>query len=207
MNKATLSEKMTVSEFDNGYWYATDLKRFAKRLGVPSAGRLRKDELEEIVRHFLKHGSILDTYESRRRGGANPSEKDSANGLKLSQRIVNYCNDPTTKKFIYSEAARLDPGFKKKSGAMYRLNRWREEQIAAKLEITYGDLVEEYVRLCQVEGSFPQIPSGRYINFLANYLNGEPNSTHAQAIAAWHELKILDIPKTYSAWKNRLDND
>src|SRR5215471_5032191 len=43
---AKLSTSMTETEFDNGYWYADDLKKFAEKIGVPSARRLRKEELE-----------------------------------------------------------------------------------------------------------------------------------------------------------------
>ena len=38
---------MTLTEFDNGYWYATELKEFAEAIGIPSATKLRKDELEK----------------------------------------------------------------------------------------------------------------------------------------------------------------
>ena len=34
-----LSTLMTETEFDNGYWYAEDLKKFAEKIGVPSARR------------------------------------------------------------------------------------------------------------------------------------------------------------------------
>ena len=37
-----LSAKMTVREFENGYWYVDDLKDFAVRSGIPAATRLRK---------------------------------------------------------------------------------------------------------------------------------------------------------------------
>jgi len=37
---------MTSTQFDNGYWYATEIKNFAKRIGIPFASKLRKDELE-----------------------------------------------------------------------------------------------------------------------------------------------------------------
>jgi 2-polyprenyl-3-methyl-5-hydroxy-6-metoxy-1,4-benzoquinol methylase len=36
----------TSTQFDNGYWYATELKDFAETIGIPSASRLRKNELE-----------------------------------------------------------------------------------------------------------------------------------------------------------------
>jgi len=40
---------MTATQFDNGYWYATELKDFAERIGIPSASKLRKDELETAI--------------------------------------------------------------------------------------------------------------------------------------------------------------
>jgi hypothetical protein len=47
-----LSKKMTLRQFDHGYWYATEIKRFAQSLGVPAAHRLRKDELEQALKDF-----------------------------------------------------------------------------------------------------------------------------------------------------------
>jgi hypothetical protein len=38
---------MTVAEFDNGYWYATEIKEFAQAIGIPHSNKLRKDELEK----------------------------------------------------------------------------------------------------------------------------------------------------------------
>jgi len=49
---------MTQVQFDNGYWYATEIKQFAKTIGIPSASRLRKDELEKAIKVFLKTGRI-----------------------------------------------------------------------------------------------------------------------------------------------------
>ena len=94
----------------------------------------------------------------------------------------------------------MAPDFKQKSGARYRLNRWREKQIQKGLKITYRDLVKAYVTLCRTEGSFKKIPSGRYINFLSDFLKNEKNSTRAQAIQAWKELKKMDVPKDYKSW-------
>ena len=53
-----LSKKMTLRQFDHGYWYATEIKRFAQSLGLPSANKLRKDELEKAIRHFLANGKV-----------------------------------------------------------------------------------------------------------------------------------------------------
>ena len=68
-----------------------------------------------------------------------------------------------------------------------------------------------YVRLNKLEGSFPQAPSGRYINFLSNFLAAEKNATREHAVKAWGQLKKLDIPKDYRSWKKyrqqRSDNE
>jgi hypothetical protein len=48
--KRKLSAAMTITQFDHGYWYSTELKCFAKLLGIPSPSTLRKDELERAIR-------------------------------------------------------------------------------------------------------------------------------------------------------------
>ena len=55
---AKLAGGMTARQFDHGYWYATEIKRFSRAIGVPAAHKLRKDELEKIIRHFLTHGRL-----------------------------------------------------------------------------------------------------------------------------------------------------
>jgi len=45
---------MTVAQFNNGYWYATEIKHFAQDIGIPSVTRLRKDELEQAIKMFLQ---------------------------------------------------------------------------------------------------------------------------------------------------------
>ena len=69
--------------------------------------------------------------------------------LTLKLRIRKYTNNKEIKEFIVRPAQKLDKTFKVKSGAWYRLNRWREEQIGRGKAIAYGDLVKEFVRLCK----------------------------------------------------------
>ena len=49
---------MTVTQFGNGYWYAIEIKEFAKTIGIPSANKLRKDELGKAIKLFLETGKI-----------------------------------------------------------------------------------------------------------------------------------------------------
>src|SRR4029450_8364537 len=56
--KPRLSPSMTLTQFDTGYWYAAELKKFAETIGIPSANKLRKDELETAIKHLLKSGKI-----------------------------------------------------------------------------------------------------------------------------------------------------
>ena len=197
-NRATkLSASMTQAQFDNGYWYATEIKQFAKTIGIPSASRLRKDELEKAIKVFLKTGRI-ESPTKRSLSASGP--KDIEQALSLTLPVAVYTNDKETKDFLEREAQKLVPGLKRKSGVRYRLNRWREHQLVKGVKITYGDLVKEYVRLNQTKGPFPRIPVPRYINFMSDFLACEKGATWEQALRAWKKLKKLDAPKDYRSW-------
>ena len=47
---------------------------------------------------------------------------------------------------------------------------------------------------------FEKIPQPRYINFVAEFLAAERGVTRAEAIAAWTEVKKLDVSKDYASW-------
>ena len=196
--KPKLSKSMTLEQFENGYWYATQIKEFANQIGIPSANKLRKDELENSIKFFLQTGKIkLPTKRTLSKSGP----KDLEKSLSLHLPVVNYTSNKETKAFISSEAQKMVPGLKRKSGARYRLNRWREEQLTKGTKITYGDLVKKYVELNQREGRFDKIPVDRYVNFLSDFLAAEEGATKEQAIAAWKKIKKLDAPKNYRSWK------
>jgi hypothetical protein len=188
---------MTQAQFENGYWYATEIKEFAKTIGIPSASRLRKDELEKAIKVFLRTGKI-ESPTKRSLSTAGP--KDVEQGLSLSLPVALYTNDKETKDFLEREAQKLIPGLKRKPGVRYRFNRWREEQLVNGVKLSYGDLVNEYVRLNLTKGPFAQIPHGRYINFMSDFLAGERGATRQQALRAWKRLKKLEVPKNYRSW-------
>jgi hypothetical protein len=191
-----LSPTMTVRAFENGYWFLEQLKTFAERIGIPSAKKLRKDELETAIVTFLRTGKATSpTRRSLRRTGV----RDVERGLSLRRRIEHYTSNRQTKDFIVEQARLIAPQVREKSGVWYRLNRWREEQITSGKHPTYGHLVRQYIALNKVE-RFEKIPHGRYINFVAEFLAANRGGTRAQAIAAWTELKELDAPKDYASW-------
>ena len=191
-----LSPTMTRRAFENGYWYLAQLKPFAERIGIPSAKKLRKDELQEAIAAFLRTGkATLPTKRSLRKTGV----KDVARGLNLQLRIEHYTSNRHTKDFIVEQARLAAPQVREKSGVWYRLNRWREQQITSGKHPTYGDLVRQYIALNKMP-RFEKIPYDCYINFLAEFLAKEKTATRADAIAAWKKLKKLDGPKNYSSW-------
>jgi hypothetical protein len=196
-----LSASMTLRQFDNGYWYAIELKEFSEKIGIPFASKLRKDELEKAIKTFLQTGAIESPA---RRDLTNAGIRDVDRGLSLELPVALYTNDRETKSFLEREAQRLAPGAKRKSGARYRLNRWREEQLAQGVRLTYGGLVKEYVRLNLTREPFRQIPTGRYINFLSDFLAAEKGASREQALKAWSQLKTMDTPKNYRSWRRSL---
>ncbi|HLJ73528.1 MAG TPA: hypothetical protein VKU62_03005 [Thermoanaerobaculia bacterium] len=192
-----LSPSMSLTEFDNGYWYAAELKKFAKQIGIAWASNMRKDALEQAIKLFLKTGRIDS---GRRTPAATTRVKDVERGLSLDLPVIVYTNDRETKDFIEREALRTAPGLKRRSGVRYRLNRWREKQLANGVAITYRDVVQEYVRLSQSDAPFERIPHTRYINFVADFFAAKENASRKEVIKAWAELKRMDVPKTYRAW-------
>ena len=188
---------MTITQFENGYWYATELQKFAEAIGIPSANRLRKDELEKAIISFLGTGTI---HSPNRSSVSQTGIRDVDKGLSLKLPVVNYTNDKKTKDFLEKEARKIAPNVKRKSGVRYRLNRWREEQITSGVKITYKDLVNQYVKLNQTTERFAQIPHGRYINFISDFFAAEKDATREQAIKAWKEIKKMDMPKNYRSW-------
>jgi hypothetical protein len=135
---------MTRRPFDNGYWYATELRAFAVEMKIPSANKLRKDQLEAAVRNLLfAEGAKIAPIVVK------PTKvpRDVDRGLRLDLPVVHYTSNKETKSFIEGEAAKIQPGFKRASGTRYLLNRWREEQIAAGRGITYRDLVLQAIAL------------------------------------------------------------
>jgi len=187
---------MTVRDFENGYWYLDQLKDFAERIGIPAAKKLRKDELEKAIVAFLRTGNaVLPTKRSLRKTGL----KDVDRGLHLKLRIENYTSNRETKDFIVEQSRMIAPQVREKSGVWYRLNRWREEQITSGEHPTYGDLVQQYIALNRMQ-RFVRVPHGRYVNFVADFLEADKKATRGEAIAAWTELKELDVPKDYVSW-------
>ena len=191
-----LSPKMSLREFENGYWYADEMRDFASEIGIPGATKLRKDEIETAILTFIRTGRVESpTMRELRKTGV----KDLELGLSLDLRIKHYTSNRQTKDFIVQQAKKIAPEVREKSGVWYRLNRWREEQLTSGKRPTYGDLVQQYITLNRLE-RFEKIPQVRYINFLAEFLAREKNATRADAIAAWKKVKAMDMPNTYASW-------
>src|SRR3984885_4738298 len=105
--RTTLLDSMTETEFGHGYWDAPELKEFAGKVGIPSAHRLRKDELERALKHFIRTG---ESKTFAQRGLTKPGVRDVDKGLSLDLPVVHYTSNKETKQFIEREAAKLEPG-------------------------------------------------------------------------------------------------
>jgi hypothetical protein len=191
---------MTEEQLDNGYWYATELRDFARELGIPSAAKLRKDELERAVRHYLRTGEAADLV---KRAVGKRGTRDVDLGLTPDLPVSHYTSNRETKDFIRREARKIDPAFTPKPGTRYQLNRWREEQLASGRQFTYADIVREAIALNKAKQGPLRIEHARYINFISDFIAANRGATREQAVAAWHAVKELDAPKTYEAWANR----
>ena len=185
---------MTITEFENTYWYMSELKAFAKSLKIPVDSKIRKDQLEALIIQFLETGTVNQKNRFR-------SKNRDRDILNNSSYVENFSNKKETWAFIHSEMDKRIPGLKPKSGAKYWLNRWIENKLSNGEKITYDDVVCEYIRLNKTEGRLPQIPSCKFNNFISDYLANEKNATREDALEAWNKLKDMKAKKDYITWK------
>ena len=193
-----LYKGMSQEAFDGGYFYATELKAFAKTLGI-SVSHLKKNELEQHIKaHLFGYDGKLPV--------AVPNRKNNAarDALTLKTPVVNYVSDKKTKTFLQTAVEQQFGALGDKSGQWYWLNTWRKQCIMDGKVITYGDLVAHLAELKKRSGRLPQIPSARMNNFISDYLSDSVNEGRGknEALKAWFKLKDSSLPKTYQAYKN-----
>ncbi len=196
---ARLRSSMSVEEFDDGYFYATELKTYARQLGI-AVGRRRKLELEALIRDFLRTGVVPSPApEPRRRSG------DGRDSLAAETVVRNYVDDRRTKEFLRGLVHARAPSPRDKSGQWYWLNDWRRRQIQAGRRITYADLGNRLLELVRTEGRLPRIPAARFNNFITDFRADPANEgqSRADAVAAWERIKSIPGPKTYAAYAAR----
>jgi len=187
--------KLNETQFLNNYYYASELKKLAKDIGIQNIMKLRKDELEKIILKYIKTGKVNNSTKNQL-----THKNKIEDTLNLNSYIKNYKNNKKTWIFINHEVRKLEPNFKEKSGAKYWLNRWREKQIEKGNQITYRDLVKEYLRLTNIS-KLPKIPSAKFNNFITDFLKNEKGKTRTDAIKEWEKLKKMNSPKNYISWK------
>ena len=109
-----------------------ELKACADAIGIRSANKLRKDELEKAIKCFLRTGTIRSPV---KRTFSPRGRRDVDRELRPDLPVSIYTNDADTKRFLECESRKLAPGLKPKSGARYRLNRWREQQLTKDVRL------------------------------------------------------------------------
>ena len=185
---------MTTKEFENNYWYMSELKALAKSFEIPFDSKIRKDQLEKMIIQFLETGTVSKKQVVR-------SRNRNIDILNNNSCVENFRNSKETWAFIHHEMDSRVPGLKPKSGAKYWLNRWIENKLSNGEKITYNDIICEYIRLNKTEGKLPQIPSCKFNNFISDYLANEKHATREAALEAWNKLKAMKVKKDYITWK------
>jgi hypothetical protein len=198
--KPKLRPGMSVAEFDSAYYYAEELKAFARDIGV-AIGNFRKNELEDLIRGYLATGRAPSRKPVLPRKSGAPRDALSPETI-----VVNYVGDRQTKDFLLGLARARDADVRDKSGQWYWLNDWRRQQQDASRRFTYQDLAERLLQLMRTTGRLPQIPSARMNNFLSDFRADPANAkiSRAEALKAWEKLKAHAGPKTYEEYKGKI---
>ena len=183
---------MSVEEFDGGYFYAADLKAFARQLGI-AVGRRCKLELEALIRDYLRTGIVPPAMPVPGRRSGNGRDELAAETV-----VRTYVDDRRTKDFLRDLVHARAPSLEDKSGQWY----WRRTQLQAGKRITYADLANRLLELRRTEGRLPRIPAARFNNFITDFRADPVNKgkSRAEAVAAWECIKSVPGPKTYAAY-------
>ncbi len=196
-SRILLTKGISVQEFDEAYFYADELKQFAREIGIV-AGNFRKLELEDQIREYLQTGRV-----SERRSVPNRRTGAPRDELAADRPVQNYVDDKSTKAFLLDLVATQDPDVRPKSGQWYWLNDWRRSQLASGTRITYGDLACRLLELMRTNGRLPQIPSARMNNFITDFLQDPINRNvpRKDIMREWERLKAHPGPKTYAEYR------
>ena len=120
----------------------------------------------------------------------------------MSTLVKNYYSNKITKTFILDEAKKIQSDLLKKSGVWYWINRWRQDQLETK-EITYGDIINQFIELSNKKDRLPRIPSTKFNNFITDFLSTNEGD-RSEATAAWEQLKESNVPKSFEAWVEKI---
>ena len=193
---STLHRGMSIEEFDNGYFYATDLKAFARKVGI-AVGNFRKIDLEKLIREFLRTGKVPDRKPVMPRKASEARDR-----LKPDTVVTNYVGDKKTKDFLLELVHAEAPKLGQKSGQWW-LNDWRRKKQEARACFTYRDLAEHLRVLMQAEGCLQRIPSARMNNFITDFRADPANAgiPREEALKVWNWLKARPGPKTYAEYR------
>lgn len=194
-----LRADMSVAEFDNGYFYAAELKQFARELGV-TVGNRRKFELEDLIRERLSTGRVPTRKPVLPRTAGQARDR-----LAPDMVVTNYVGDKTTKTFLLECVHADAPDARDKSGQWYWLNDWRRAKQEAGARFTYRDLANRLRELMQAEGRLPQIPSARMNNFVTDFRADprNPAISRDEVLETWEWLKQQPGPSTYAEYRRR----
>lgn len=69
-----LDRAMSVADFESSYFYAADLLRFARELGI-TIGNARKTEVESLIIKFLQTGQVPGYHPVRPRQAGMPRDE------------------------------------------------------------------------------------------------------------------------------------
>jgi hypothetical protein len=191
MKRPKLTKQLNPNTFKDFYWMKWELVDFCSQQGLSTAGM--KLELVERIYMFLKTGEIFKPSIKKI-----TTEPDSCKPLKFNTVVVNYKNDPATRKFFIDH---IGSHFHFSA----RVNIYRKQKMTEGVKITYGDLVKEWQKenILRKDKNIqlPIMKSCEYNQFTRDYCQDNPHAKRADMIAAWKQAKTMLGARTYNQWR------
>jgi hypothetical protein len=125
--------------------------------------------------------------------------RDVDRGLQVDVPLVPYTSNKETKSFIEREASKIQPGFQRASGNVICSTPGEKNKLPRAARSLIATVTSRTALNADRRGPL-QVEHGVYINFISDHMAENKGASHSDAVRAWHEVKVMDAPKTYAAW-------
>jgi hypothetical protein len=185
-NRPPLTPSIDLNVFSDFYWLKSELIKFCRQHQLGSSGS--KNELADRIKIFLSKGVKTKAISQKKN-----KLRDSVKPITRNTLVVNYKNDAVTREFFINQI-----------GTRFRFNSYLRQYMDKnyiKSGMTYGDLVEGWLR-AESSGEIKEISTQfEYNRFIRDYFANEKSKSLADAIRAWKIIKRTPGKNTYAVYK------
>ena len=192
-----LDKTLSADVFRQHYYDKKELMDFCRSVGISTSGL--KNDLNDRIDVYLRTGSVTVVSPTKRL-----TTPDSDRGLSLTQRVVNYKSDPTTRAFFQKHL----PLF---TGFSALVQKQIKQRLSDGESFTYADALDMHQAFLKDKAAFKANgqatvvahDSCQYNQFFIDYSHDDAPKIHSLK-EAWMLVRKSAGAKTYQRYQERI---